>query len=552
MKKNTAIIKKLCVVAIILVVVTFSIVAFIGIYLKNLNKKSNIINDYTLSTEFSGNREYKLTLDSSQEEKDVYVNENGEIFGEARDKEDTSTEVTAEETEGEATEGTAENTEGETPETTADQTENETTESTEKEEDKKTQVEGYTIEKRTIKSNEDSVLTKDSYIESKKIMEKKLESLGVSDYKVRLDEITGKMVIELPDDENANFLSEVAYSQGIFEVIDSQTGLKLLDNSNVKKAQVGSYSQNNKYNIYLQIYLDKEGTEILKNISNIYVEKPVEKEETSEENTNSTNENTVTDAETNTSENTNTTDEATNTAETDEPETKTDYVEVILDGTTISKTYFGEEMDGGIIQLTLSSDIDPTDVDALTEASKSATSMATILNSGKMPNKYSLESDDFLQSSINDNEKNVLKIVVIGLVLILSILIIIRFGLNGILGAILNIGYLALISLAVRYTNVIISISSIITVLLVIIINFGFMYKFLSELKNDQNAKKAYSKTLKSLYLVIMPVAIIAFVFSFMQNVSIIGIGMMLFWSLIIQVLYNTIFTRTVYVLNDK
>ena len=49
-----------------------------------------------------------------------------------------------------------------------------------------------------------------------------------------------------------------------------------------------------------------------------------------------------------------------------------------------------------------------------------------------------------------------------------------------------------------------------------------------------------------------MPVAIVAFVFSFMQNVSIIGIGMMLFWSLIIQVLYNTIFTRNVYVLNDK
>ena len=87
MKKDTTIIRKLAVVAIILVVVTISIIAFVGVYTKNLNKLSNIVIDNTYSTEFEGNREFKLVLDNSSQQKDVYVNSEGKNCGEVVTKE---------------------------------------------------------------------------------------------------------------------------------------------------------------------------------------------------------------------------------------------------------------------------------------------------------------------------------------------------------------------------------------------------------------------------------------------------------------------------------
>lgn len=506
MKKDTAIIKKLLVVTIILFVVTISIIAFVGVYLKNQNKMSDVINDYTLSTEFEGNREYKFTLDSTESEKEVYVDENGNIKGEVINDSDNTTDVQV-----------------------VSDDENAIVEDSNKEDTDDTNIEGYTKETRNIKANEDSVLTKESYIKSKKIIEKRLEKLGVAEYNVKLDEVNGRIFVELPDDENTDFLYELISSQGVFKVKDSQTGLELMDNSNIKDAQVGYYTENNSYTVYLQIKFNKDGKDILKDMSTKYIEKEVEKTvdeatEESEETADSSNSTTT--------------------------ETKIDYVEFTLDETTIMKTYFGEEMDQGVIQIPLSKNI--TDVSDLRDSVKSANAIATILNSGNMPNKYVLENDDFLKSTIKENDITNIKIAFASIIVIISIILLVRFGLNGLLGAILNIGYLGLVSLVIRYTNVMITISSLITTILVILMNFAFMFMLLKELKIADKASKAYSETAKKYYLAIIPVCIVAFVFSFMQNASIIGIGMILFWGLIIQALYNLIFTRNVYVLNDK
>ena len=134
MKKNTTMIKKLVVVAMVLLVVTISVIAFVGVYLKDTNKLANVVKDYTYSTEFEGNREYRFVLDTSEESKEVYIDSEGNVCGEVLKKEDA-----AESTEVEVT-----------PET-----ENATVEETKDE----TNVEGYTKETRIIKSNVDSVLT---------------------------------------------------------------------------------------------------------------------------------------------------------------------------------------------------------------------------------------------------------------------------------------------------------------------------------------------------------------------------------------------------------
>ena len=494
MKRDTAIIKKLAVVAIILLVVTISVIAFVGVYMQDTNKLSNVVADYTYSTEFEGNREYKFVLDTKEESKEVYINNEGKICGEVLSETEENTDVEV------------------VPET----------ENTTVEEKDDTIVEGYTKESRVIKSNDESVLTQESYKKSRSIIENRLKDLEVNQYYTRLDEVTGNLVVELPDDEDANFLYEVINSKGEFAITDSQNGLELMNNSHLKNAKVGVSADTNGYKVYLQLDFNKEGKEILKNIRNEYVEKELETVYTNSEKP----------------------DDA------QEPKTEINYIDIKLDNQILKKIYFNEKSPSSYIEIPISQNI-TTNVE-LNAATKSGNAIVTILNSGKMPNTYTLASDNFMQSSINSEVFNYIKIALIIAVVIISIVFVLKFKLNGLIGAVLNIGYLAMLSLVMRYTGVIITISCIITVIGIIIINFGFMYIFLKFMKEGIKAKYAYKDAMKKLYFSLVPVGIVAFVFTFMQNASVMGIGMILFWGIIIQALYSVIFIRNVYVLNEK
>ena len=516
MKEDSALIKKLLVV--IIFVITISIIGFVGIYTKNLNKMSNLIPDYNFSSEFEGVREYQFSLDNSESEKEMYIDKDGNISGEVK-KDDSSTSSGVEvSVEGDAN---AETNNG-------------------------TDIEGYTRETRTIKANEDSVLTLDSYKKSKSIIEKRLEDSKVEEYSIRLDEVTGNLVVELADNENAAFFENLIESQGEFKIIDSQTGLELMNNKHVDSASAVYDNSNGSYTVYLQIKFNKDGAKILNEMSEKYIEKEVEKK--SEETTNTT-ENTNTTEVADGAEDTNTTESESDTSS-EEPETEISYIEIQMDGTTLMKTYFGEDKLNGTISIPLSSNI--TESKDLVNSLKSASAISTLLNEGKLPNKYSLKNDDFLKSTIIDEDINNIKIAFAVAIITLSVALLMKFGLNGLIGAILNVGYLAIVSIAIRYTNVVITISSIITSVLIIALNFVFIYNFLSKLKNDKKASVNFSDTIKSLYITLVPILIVAIVYTFMSNATITGIGMILFWGLMVHILYSLIFVRSVYVLNDK
>ena len=63
----------------------------------------------------------------------------------------------------------------------------------------------------------------------------------------------------------------------------------------------------------------------------------------------------------------------------------------------------------------------------------------------------------------------------------------------------------------------------------------------LNGLKNISNTKAVFGKAMKELYLTIIPVCIIAIIFTFMSGVIISSIGMVLFWGLLLQAVYNTL-----------
>lgn len=462
-------------ITIIVLIIAISLISFIGVFRAKLNFKENTVPDFKYGMELAGNREFKFTLDTSTEEKNIYVDENGNFKGNVVE-ETTSTE-----------------------EVSLDATVSEN-ESVAKEDVNKSP---YSTETRTIKANEDEVLNKESYEKSKSIIQKRLESAQIPEYNLRLNTITGELILEVPSDDYTEKAYNLASAQGNFEIIDSETGVILLDNSHLKKVQA-LYTANENYQAYLQIEFNEEGAEILKNISKEYVQ---------------------------------TTDESGTTAE------KT--VELKLDNTTLLSTYFGEELNQGMLQITMGSAT--TDYETFSKSYESARDFANIANYGRTPNKLVLASDNFIQSQITSEIITYAKIAFAIIILVLSIVLIIKYKLDGILCAISSVGYIAILLLLLRYTNVTITLNSVLAILGVVAVNYVFIFNFLRKKVSD-SSKHAFVETMKKLSLSIIPLWVIAIIFTFMTHIVISSVGMVLFWGLFAFYIYNLCITRTLFV----
>ena len=192
MEKN---LKKIRTIAILLIVVLISLIAFVGLYVKEYGIWRNLLPEFNLGMELEGIRELHFVLDNEESEKEVYVDSEGNYAGEVLDNTDSSTQVSVE------TEG----------------------EETIEEQDTGTDIEGYTRETRTIKANEDVVLNQESYEQSKRIIQTRLEQAQVPEYNIRLDNITGNLILEVPENEMTDVAYELTLAQGKFEIIDGQT-----------------------------------------------------------------------------------------------------------------------------------------------------------------------------------------------------------------------------------------------------------------------------------------------------------------------------------------
>ncbi len=475
--------KKIKVWIAILFVVLLSCIAFLGFFKKENGVWKNEIPDYEYGMDVEGARELIYTLDNTEENQYVYVDEQGEIKGEVWK------------------EGKAITQEDDTEESSQTQ-------------ELENQI-SYTKETRTIKKNPDEKLTKENFEEAKKIIQNRLKGQKLSEYHIRLDDVTGKLVIEnANDEEQIKLVEQFVSSLGKFQLIDYQNGLVLMDNSDIKKVSAMS-SNNQSYTTYLQIQFNEKGTEKLKEISKEYVE--VKKEATQE----------------------NTEENAEDTTE----ETEKKYVSLVLDGTTMMTTYFGEEMTTGILQITVGQP--RTEYSDFLEDYHSAKIIADILNSGVLPVNYTLKTDNFVQSNVILNTQNVVKIIACVVVLLISFVYVAKYKINGVIVAILNIGYIALLSIVLRYTNVQITINAMIAIAMMIIINYVFVERILKEWQT-QKMVEAYKKVSKKFYLAFIPVIVAAVVFTLTAYYAINSVGMVVFWGIVLQGLYHLIVTRTV------
>ena len=363
MEKN---LKRIRTLAILIVAVLLAIVAFCGVYLKTSGIWLNKLPDFNYGMELSGMRELRFKLDDSEEEKEVYIDSAGNIAGEViNDSEDeNSSEISLVQ-----------------DETTSDG-------ETNAEEKDDNIPEGYSIEKRTIKVNEDSAINEENFEKAKRIIQKRLEN-STYEYNIRLDNQTGELIIEVPDNDEVEEVETLVTTVGKIEIIDAQNGLVLLDDSGIKNA-VSTYNTTteNGYQGYLVLNYDKKSAEKLKEISNKYVE--VKNEEENAENTEQNVENTETE-----------TAETEETNESSEPQTTINYIQLKLDNQALLKTYFGQELANGMIQIPVGSAT--TDVNEFSKTYKQVAQIAQIVKSEKLPLTYKLSSDNYIQSNIDKN-----------------------------------------------------------------------------------------------------------------------------------------------------
>ena len=216
---------------------------------------------------------------------------------------------------------------------------------------------------------------------------------------------------------------------------------------------------------------------------------------------------------------------------------ETQYIQIKFDGHGLIRTCFKTEIDNGIIQVPLGNAT--TDATEFNNVYSEVIRIADAINIGKLPNKYVLSSDNYIKASISNKEIEYVKVISYVLMGIVSLYLIIRFKLNGLKAAIMSLGYVGLITIIIKYTNIIITLNAAIALLGVIIINYLFINKLLKKVKNGSDVKVAYKHSMKELYVTIVPLCVISVIFTFMYSTIISSIGMVIFWGLFIQTIYD-------------
>lgn len=362
--------KKIKILTITLAIIAITMVAFFGVYTQVQNRMENQVKDYSEAMDLKGSRNITLTVNT--ESTTIIKDAEGKVV-----EEELTDEQIAEK--------------------------------------------GYTKEE--TPNNKEEVKSVENYRASQKVMEKRLKKLGVDNYIIKLEEQTGAITIELPENAQTDSVISNTKSTGKFEILDSETNEVLMNNNDIKTAKVMYGSGNSTgtassgTSVYLDIEFNKEGKKKLEEISNQYI-----KTENS-----STEENTTED------ENATTEENATQENTEDTKKETEKKITMKIDDETIMSTSFDEPIKIGRLQLSVGSSA--TDADTLQGYVEQATGMATVLDTGNMPVKYDLGQNQYVLSDITANEIQIGIYVVLGMIVVGIIVLLLKYKA---LGAIRN------------------------------------------------------------------------------------------------------------------
>ncbi len=206
------------------------------------------------------------------------------------------------------------------------------------------------------KVNPDELRTADNYEAVKNIIEARLKYMKVEDYLLRFDESTGDISLEVPENSSTDYIAQYTITKGEFKIVDNDTSEVLLSNSDLKRSK-STIQQTSGTTVYLTIEFNKDAVEKLeKHIKHIYKFNRCRRKHDT-----------------------------------------TKKIKMTLDGSTIISTYFQEEISTGIIQLSMGTSTNTSEIQSNIQ---SASNMAVLLNTDPMPLTYTMETNRFVYSDI--------------------------------------------------------------------------------------------------------------------------------------------------------
>ena len=468
-------------VLVVLIVVLLSVVSFGGIYYKDKGQIVSRIPEYVLDADLQGYRQVTLNVDDSSDE-NTHTHEDGTVHTD----------------------------------------------------DEEEVIEGDNSEE------EKKEYTAEDYKKTAKTMKKRLKSLGVENYQLLLDENTGKILLRLPENTQTDIVLSDITEIGKFSIKDSETGEELLNNSDVRnvKISLGNTGYSNTNTIVMTINFNTKGAKKFKQVTADY--QNVANEALTNNVTNETNTNTLTNDTNETSENTsNQTNETTGTT----TENKKKEVKISIDSSDMLTTNFDEIIDNGSLSLTIGVVQEEFETQMF-----SALNLASIIENEPIDVAYSIVGNTYVDATIEDNTLKAIIYIEIAIALVILLVMIIKYRLSGILRAIMSVGFIAILLLVIRYTDVALSLEGLLAIELGFIINTIFNFMILKAEKEGKLEGKEknnnFKNILKSYTLSLVPILIVALVYCFTQWAGMLSTGMVLFWSILISWIYNTLLNK--------
>lgn len=401
-------------------------------------------------------------------------------------KEDATTEE--QNTENEEANSEEQNTENGTDETNT--TEQNTENSTEEQNNEKEEANSEEQKNENVQTDEQK-----EYKNSKNIIEKRLAAMNSEEYDIRLNERTGNLVIEVSSDMDASYLSEIV-SKGKAQILNQSTNETIIETNGFKNASTRidstSYA---KPVVLLSIKFTNDAKKTFKNVNTKYTDSEGKESEAT--------------------------------------------FAFTLNGETLysdTAESFANTAKNGSLELVLGQEDDEENLEA---DYQSALALVSIINSGEISTDYKLESVKIVSSNINI--KTIIIIVaIIGLIML--VYAIYKVKKKGILPVLSLIGLVATILLVLRYTNVKITLFTILGLAVIVLSNYILILKTLS---NDKTFKQNFIEMLN----ILVPCLIVAVVFCCSPYLQLATMGMTIFWGIIVMFIYNAIITR---ILIDK
>ena len=224
--------RKLRLVLMVLICILIILVGFVGIYIKDANKYSNIIPNYNLASDLKGATVLELKVSDSK--KTNYYDKDGKKVDESTVTEENEKDYTKEE----------------------------------------------------IDVNSKDSLTEENYKKSLEIFKERLKFLQVDQYNLDLDSKTGKVVLTFEDDYPDD-VKNILPMEGKLELIDSNTSDVILDYTDVKSVNADFAQTEDGYNVYFELKLTDNGINKIKDIDKYKTSET--KKDDSEDTTTTTN-----------------------------------------------------------------------------------------------------------------------------------------------------------------------------------------------------------------------------------------------------------------------